>query len=94
MAAARGQISLRTDSTPKHFIIPRVKSRARSVRSIAAPVTPGLTDCWQSNVLGGHFLEEDISLFDAPFFNFSSEVANVRKIEYRHTFNEKRPSTD
>ncbi|KAJ5103216.1 hypothetical protein N7532_003745 [Penicillium argentinense] len=27
------------------------------------------------NVQGGHFLEEDISLFDAPFFNMSSDEA-------------------
>jgi acyl transferase domain-containing protein len=32
----------------------------------------------QSYVTGGHFLAEDISLFDASFFNFSSEQANVR----------------
>ncbi|KAL9123055.1 MAG: hypothetical protein Q9187_000382 [Circinaria calcarea] len=30
-----------------------------------------------SNVLGGHFLKDDISLFDASFFNFSAEVASV-----------------
>lgn len=29
----------------------------------------------QINVEGGHFLEEDISLFDAPFFNMSSDEA-------------------
>lgn len=26
---------------------------------------------------GGHFLEEDISLFDAPFFNMTSDEAAV-----------------
>ncbi|KAM0541306.1 hypothetical protein ACHAPJ_013300 [Fusarium lateritium] len=28
-----------------------------------------------SNVLGGHFLKEDVSFFDASFFNLSAEVA-------------------
>ncbi|KAJ4253425.1 hypothetical protein NW762_010583 [Fusarium torreyae] len=28
-----------------------------------------------SNILGGHFLKEDVSLFDASFFNLSAEVA-------------------
>lgn len=26
---------------------------------------------------GGHFLEEDISVFDAPFFNMTSDEAAV-----------------
>ena len=29
-----------------------------------------------SNVTGGHFLQEDVSLFDASFFNLSTEVAS------------------
>lgn len=29
------------------------------------------------NVEGGHFLEEDVSLFDAPFFNMTSDEAAV-----------------
>lgn len=29
------------------------------------------------HVQGGHFLQEDIAHFDAPFFNFSSELAAV-----------------
>lgn len=29
------------------------------------------------HVQGGHFLREDIAHFDAPFFNFSSELAAV-----------------
>lgn len=29
------------------------------------------------NVRGGHFLEEDIACFDAPFFNISANEANV-----------------
>ncbi|KAF4462940.1 type I polyketide synthase [Fusarium albosuccineum] len=28
-----------------------------------------------SNIWGGHFLKEDVSLFDASFFNLSAEVA-------------------
>lgn len=32
----------------------------------------------QTNVIGGHFLEEDIALFDAGFFGFPSELAAVR----------------
>ncbi|PYI24538.1 putative polyketide synthase [Aspergillus violaceofuscus CBS 115571] len=36
-----------------------------------------------TNVRGGHFLEEDISLFDAAFFNFSSEVANTMDPQIR-----------
>lgn len=31
------------------------------------------------HVKGGHFLEEDIGLFDAPFFNYSAETAAVSK---------------
>lgn len=30
------------------------------------------------NVKGGHFIDEDIALFDAPFFNLSAETAAVR----------------
>lgn len=30
------------------------------------------------NVLGGHFIDDDIALFDAPFFNLSAENAAVR----------------
>ncbi|CAI7653198.1 unnamed protein product [Penicillium pancosmium] len=36
-----------------------------------------------TNVEGGHFLEEDISLFDAAFFNFSSEVASTMDPQFR-----------
>ena len=35
----------------------------------------------QINVEGGHFLEEDVSLFDAPFFNMTSDEAAVRIIK-------------
>jgi hypothetical protein len=31
----------------------------------------------RSHIIGGYFLKEDISLFDAAFFNLSSDVANV-----------------
>lgn len=35
-------------------------------------------DCFnQTNAVGGHFLRQDLSLFDAAFFNVSSEVASV-----------------
>lgn len=37
-----------------------------------------LTPLLKTNVLGGHFLTEDLSFFDASFFNMSSEVASVR----------------
>jgi|SRR5271170_3837824 len=37
-----------------------------------------LTECCvQTNVRGGHFLAEDIALFDAAFFNLSAETASV-----------------
>lgn len=36
-----------------------------------------------SNVLGAHFLKEDISLFDASFFNFSTEVASSMDPQFR-----------
>jgi acyl transferase domain-containing protein len=29
-------------------------------------------------VEGGHFIAEDVSLFDAPFFNMTSDEAAVR----------------
>ena len=35
----------------------------------------------QTNVQGGHFLTEDIALFDASFFNFSAELAAVRNMK-------------
>jgi hypothetical protein len=31
----------------------------------------------QSHVEGGYFLDEDISLFDAAFFNLAADVASV-----------------
>ncbi len=31
----------------------------------------------QTNVVGGHFLNQDIGLFDANFFNLSAETATV-----------------
>jgi hypothetical protein len=31
----------------------------------------------QTNVVGGHFLKEDVGLFDAHFFNLSAETAAV-----------------
>lgn len=34
------------------------------------------------HIRGGHFLQEDIAHFDAPFFNFSSDVAAVRTSSY------------
>lgn len=36
-----------------------------------------LTRNAQTTVRGGHFLEEDVGLFDAPFFNLSTETASV-----------------
>ena len=36
-----------------------------------------------SNVVGAHFLEEDISLFDASFFNLSTEVASSLDPQFR-----------
>ncbi|OBT54633.1 Type I Iterative Polyketide synthase (PKS) [Pseudogymnoascus sp. 24MN13] len=36
-----------------------------------------------TNVIGGHFLEEDLALFDAGFFNLSSEVASSLDPQYR-----------
>lgn len=33
------------------------------------------------HVKGAHFLEEDVGLFDAAFFNYSAEVAAVRTIQ-------------
>ena len=35
------------------------------------------------NVTGGHFLQEDVSLFDASFFNFSTEVASSMDPQFR-----------
>ncbi len=36
-----------------------------------------LTRFLQTNVRGGHFIKEDIGLFDAAFFNYSAELASV-----------------
>ncbi|KAJ5770489.1 uncharacterized protein N7511_002540 [Penicillium nucicola] len=35
------------------------------------------------NVEGGHFLEEDVSLFDAPFFNMTNDEASVMDPQQR-----------
>ncbi|KAK5948972.1 Type I Iterative PKS [Knufia fluminis] len=35
------------------------------------------------NVKGGHFLSEDVALFDANFFNFTSELASVYDPQFR-----------
>lgn len=32
----------------------------------------------QTNVKGAHFIQEDVGLFDAAFFNFPGETAAVR----------------
>lgn len=36
----------------------------------------------QINVEGGQFVEEDLSLFDAPFFNMTGDEAAVRLIKH------------
>ncbi|KAL4895333.1 hypothetical protein BDV59DRAFT_173712 [Aspergillus ambiguus] len=36
-----------------------------------------------SHVRGGHFLEEDLGLFDAAFFNFSTETASTLDPQFR-----------
>lgn len=38
------------------------------------------------NVKGGHFLSEDVALFDANFFNFTSELASVRRATRKDTY--------
>jgi len=38
------------------------------------------------NVKGGHFLSEDVALFDANFFNFTAELASVCQIPNKATF--------
>ncbi|KAL8992183.1 MAG: hypothetical protein Q9169_007295, partial [Polycauliona sp. 2 TL-2023] len=35
------------------------------------------------NVLGGHFIDEDVALFDAPFFNLSAEYAAALDPQFR-----------
>ncbi|KAI3390924.1 hypothetical protein diail_8351, partial [Diaporthe ilicicola] len=35
------------------------------------------------HVKGAHFLEEDVGLFDAPFFNYSAETASALDPQYR-----------
>lgn len=37
----------------------------------------------QTNVKGGHFLNEDLADFDATFFNFSSETARTMDPQFR-----------
>nr|KMM71000.1 lovastatin nonaketide synthase [Coccidioides posadasii RMSCC 3488] len=36
-----------------------------------------------SHIRGGHFLEEDLALFDAAFFNFSAETASTLDPQFR-----------
>jgi acyl transferase domain-containing protein len=38
---------------------------------------------YQTNIRKGHFLKEDISLFNTSFFNFSAEVAESMDPQYR-----------
>lgn len=40
----------------------------------------------KSNVLGGHFMKDDVTLFDASFFNFSAEVAAVSDAPLRDEY--------
>lgn len=56
------------------FIIRTLRILAQYVSSL---VWTNLLTANQSNVEGGHFLTEDVGLFDAAFFNFSSELAAV-----------------
>jgi acyl transferase domain-containing protein len=44
-------------------------------------------DTEQTNVKGGHFLTEDVSCFDAAFFNLSSETAAVRMAMFPRDLN-------
>jgi hypothetical protein len=39
------------------------------------------------NVQGGHFLKEDVSLFDAPFFNMTSDEAAVCSLSTKYLYN-------
>ncbi|KAJ5084893.1 hypothetical protein NUU61_009472 [Penicillium alfredii] len=51
-------------------------SRHGTVRSNSAWVSINrLTKQMKINIEGGHFLDEDVSLFDAPFFNMTSDEA-------------------
>ncbi|KAK1674142.1 beta-ketoacyl synthase [Colletotrichum godetiae] len=36
-----------------------------------------------SHVVGGHFLKDDVSRFDASFFNFTAEIANAMDPQIR-----------
>ncbi|PWY79152.1 polyketide synthase [Aspergillus heteromorphus CBS 117.55] len=36
-----------------------------------------------TDVRGGHFMDEDLGLFDAPFFNFSAEMATTMDPQFR-----------
>jgi hypothetical protein len=45
--------------------------------SISSFILVWHTDTRKTNVRGGHFLSQDIALFDAPFFNVSAEEAKV-----------------
>ena len=38
----------------------------------------------RSHVLGGYFLDEDIALFDAAFFNVAQDVACVGILQLEH----------
>jgi hypothetical protein len=59
-------------------IILVVRGRQQSVNE--PPCTQKRADSvMQTNVTGGHFLEEDIGLFDATFFNMTPEVSAVGK---------------
>ena len=37
----------------------------------------------QTHVKGGHFLDEDVGAFDAAFFNYSAEMAQVVDPQFR-----------
>ena len=51
-----------------------------TVRSSLTPLDANQLTSPQSNIAGGYFFKDDVSAFDASFFNMSAEVASVRQV--------------
>lgn len=54
-----------------------LNERLGTVSISVSALTGSCTEIPKSNVAGAHFLSEDVTTFDASFFNITSDVANV-----------------
>lgn len=74
------------DSTKMLSSTHLVKKERRSVLQSLIRGIQVVNTFEQTNVIGGHFLKEDIGLFDANFFNMTPDVAAVRECQQGERF--------